>query len=266
LTVLTSHGFSIDRAAVGELGPGDSIGIGLAALLSGARSYVGLDIVPFSAKADFSAIFEELVALYTRREPIPDHREFPRVRPKLSSYAFPDHLVDCSGLAVRAGAIRRQLRGVLCETNLIKYHAPWNSKDIIKVGFLDLIFSQAVLEHVDDLEGTYSATAAWLKPGAYASHVIDFGAHNLSPYWNGHRAYTDLQWRLARGRREYLLNREPSSTHLRLAKQASFKIIQIERDYGPPGLPTTQLSSRYRMLDPEDLRTRGCSLILRKPD
>jgi len=266
LTLLTSHGFSIHRATVGELGPGDSIGIGLAALLSGARSYVGLDIVPFSAKANLRAIFEELVELYARREAIPDHDEFPRVRPRLTSYAFPQDLVSCSDFAARADAIRCQLSEGLGASPLITYRAPWNSPSIIASGSLDLIFSQAVLEHVDDLDDTYAATALWLKPGGYASHVIDFAAHNLSPYWNGHRAYTDWQWRLVRGRREFLLNREPVSTHLRLAKKAHFEVREIKHDYGQSGLPTTQLSSRYRVLDPEDLRTRGCTLILRKPN
>ena len=92
LTTLYRYGFKISGARVGELGPGDSIGIGLAALLSGATRYVGLDIVPFSAKADLETIFEELVQLYSRREPIPDHNEFPRVRPRLESYEFPNHL------------------------------------------------------------------------------------------------------------------------------------------------------------------------------
>jgi hypothetical protein len=68
LTTLYRYGFKITGARIGELGPGDSIGIGLAALLSGATGYVGLDIVPFSAKADLKSIFEELVQLYSRKE------------------------------------------------------------------------------------------------------------------------------------------------------------------------------------------------------
>src|SRR5439155_15929655 len=73
LLTLNSYGFRIAGAQVGELGPGDSVGIGLAALLSGAARYVGLDIVPFSVKADLTTIFEQLVEMFLRREPIPDH-------------------------------------------------------------------------------------------------------------------------------------------------------------------------------------------------
>src|SRR6266540_4688117 len=60
LATLHPYGFKVTGARVGELGPGDSIGIGLAAMLSGAAQYVGLDIVPFSAKADLKNILEEI--------------------------------------------------------------------------------------------------------------------------------------------------------------------------------------------------------------
>src|SRR5262249_44088460 len=134
----------------------------------------------------------------------------------------------------------------------------------IALGSLDLIFSQAVLEHVDNLEETYQAMFAWLKPGGYASHVIDFSAHHLSPFWNGHWAYSDLQWRLARGRREFLLNREPLATHLARAKKAGFEVLLLKRDYAEGGIKAESLSHPFQLLDNEDARTRGAILILRK--
>src|SRR6185312_8607882 len=68
LTTLQSCGFQVKGARVGELGPGDSIGIGLAALLSGAEYYIGLDMLPLSLKAHLEAIFDELARLYSRKE------------------------------------------------------------------------------------------------------------------------------------------------------------------------------------------------------
>lgn len=47
LVTLGRHGFKIKGAQIGELGSGDSIGMCLAALLSGAPRYVGLDVVPY---------------------------------------------------------------------------------------------------------------------------------------------------------------------------------------------------------------------------
>jgi SAM-dependent methyltransferase len=265
LTILADSGFrSINDARVGELGPGDSIGTGLAALLSGAKSYVALDIVPFNAKADLPAMIEDLVRMFSAREGIPDHREFPAVRPRLACYAFPHQLIDNSSLNARAARIRRAVGTRLSSSDLITYKAPWISPEVIQRSSLDLIFSQAALEHVDALQETYRAMSDWLRPGGYASHVIDFGAHQLSSFWNGHWAYGDIEWRLVRGRREFLLNREPLTTHLDLARKSGLEIVAVSRDYDDNGLPNRFLAPRFQKLDAEDSRTRGAVLLLRK--
>ena len=147
LVTLSQHGFRIGRAQIGELGPGDSIGTGLAALLSGARHYVGLDIVPFSVKADVEMMFDELIQLYSGKDPIPGHDEFPRVRPRLDSYEFPNCLIDWTNFADRIKRIRRELRASMNNGHHVSYRAPWTSPGNIPRASLDLIFSQAVLEH-----------------------------------------------------------------------------------------------------------------------
>jgi len=265
LVTLNAYGFKIAGARIGELGPGDSIGIGLAALLSGATRYIGLDIMPFSAKADLDGIFEELIRLYSLREPIPDQTEFPRVRPRLESYECPAHLIDWNGFSIRAQSVRIALQANLGMGQVIDYRAPWTSPDEIASGSLDLIFSQAVLEHVDDLDRTYQAMFLWLKPGGYASHIVDFTAHGLSPFWNGHWAYSSLQWRLVRGRREFLLNREPLSRHLAGASKAGFELMTLVREYDDCGLYPGDFSPPFRVINADDARTRGAMLILRKP-
>ena len=106
--------------------------------------------------------------------------------------------------------------------------------------------------------------AVWLKPGAYASHVIDFSAHQLSPFWNGHWAYSNWQWTLVRGRREFLLNREPLSTHLRHATKVGLDILAVEPSGDDGGLKRKHLASRFQVLDDEDARTRGAIVILQK--
>jgi SAM-dependent methyltransferase len=263
--MLDRYGFKINGAQIGELGPGDSLGIGLAALLSGAARYVGLDIVAYSAKADLEKMLDELLLLYSRKERVPDDVEFPRVRPKIDSYVFPGHLIDWTNLPAKAEEIRSQVRIGLNRGSLLGYKAPWTSLPHIAEASLDLIFSQAVLEHVDDLEETYQAMFAWLKPGGYASHVIDFTAHGRSPFWNGHWAYSDWEWKLVRGKREYLLNREPMSTHLAHAKKVGFEVLVLRPDQAINGLEVSALSSRFRRMDAVDAQTRGVLLILQKP-
>jgi hypothetical protein len=263
--MLDSYGFKVPGSAIGELGPGDSIGTGLAALLSGAHRYVGLDIVPFSAGVNLMPFFDSLVQMYTRRERLPDEREFPHLQPQMESYEFPAHAIDWTDFTARAEVIREESKKVMSDGQRLSYRAPWTSTHEIAERSLDLMFSQAVLEHVDDLDETYQAMSTWLKPGGYASHVIDFGAHYLSPYWNGHWAYSDWEWRLVRGRRDFLLNRKPLSTHVKHAKHAGFEVLLLRRRYHDHGLSTDALSPRFQRLDPEDARTRGAFLILRKP-
>lgn len=253
LLTLYQYGFRINKAQIGELGPGDSLGMGLAALLSGAAGYSGLDIVPYSAKADLERMLDELVDIYSRKERISDETE------------ILDHLIDWADVPMKAIEIRKQLRNGLSGGSLLGYRVPWTSMPHIDGASLDLIFSQAVLEHIDCLEETYQAMFAWLKPGGYASHVIDFGSHGRSPFWNGHWAYSDWQWKLVRGKREYLLNREPMSTHLACAKKVGFEVLLSRRNHTTSGLNIQALSSRFRQMDVDDAQTRGGFLILQKP-
>ncbi len=264
LVVLASRGFRAKGARVGELGPGDSIGVGLAALLSGAETYVGLDVFPFSARSDPNAILEDLVGMFSRREPIPDADEFPAVRPRLPTYDFPDHAVAWDGFADRAERIRADLRRGLESGRCARYRAPWTSRDEIEHASLDLLFSQAVLQYPAPLRRTYDALAAWLKAGGYSSHAIGFDAHGLSPFWNGHWAYSDREWRWVRGRREIFLNREPLGVHLALAEELGLEVAHLQRERDGSGLPIGAVARRFRDLDAEDLETRGAFIVFRK--
>jgi hypothetical protein len=149
---------------------------------------------------------------------------------------------------------------------MIRYRAPWTSAADIPPHSLDLVFSQAVLEYAESLDETYRATSLWLKPGGLASHVIDFSAHGLSPFWNGHWAYSDAQWWVVRGRREVFLNREPISSHLQSARRCGFETLLLEKDRRFDGLNQSQLSAAYRSMNAEDVQTRGVTIILRKND
>src|ERR1700730_8984396 len=88
---------SIPRV-VAELGPGDSIGIGLAALLSGAEKYFALDLVRYSDLKKNLEIFDELTSMFANRSCIPDDCEFPFLYPKLDCYDFPEDLIGESRL------------------------------------------------------------------------------------------------------------------------------------------------------------------------
>jgi SAM-dependent methyltransferase len=257
---------------VAELGPGDSLGIGLAALLSGAQKYYAFDVVEYADSAINLDILDELVELFTKRDSIPDQNEFPLLEPQLKSYEFPSDILTEERIrqnlaSDRIKSIRNALNNLSCsdyDDIEIRYVVPWYDSNIIERESVDMIFSQAVLEHVEELANAYETFYTWLKPVGFMSHQIDFGCHHLAEQWNGHWAYSDLSWKLVKGKRTYLLNREPYSTHKRLLESTGFKIVDELKTTDRSGLVREQLNPRFRQLSEEDLTTRTVHILVRK--
>lgn len=129
---------------------------------------------------------------------------------------------------------------------------------------MDLIYSQAVLEHIDDLSGVYRCMALWLRPGGYVSHTIDFRSHGMSDAWNGHWAYSDLLWNVVRGRRPYLINREPCSTHLELMSECGLTVRRQVATQKLSAMDRADLAKRYRDMLYSDLTTSHVFVIATK--
>src|SRR2546430_1461739 len=81
LTMAHVHGLSTTPMTVAELGPGDSLGVGLAALLTGTERYRALDVVTYLNIERNLEIFDGLIDLLRNRTPIPDDSEFPEAKP-----------------------------------------------------------------------------------------------------------------------------------------------------------------------------------------
>jgi SAM-dependent methyltransferase len=251
---------------VAELGPGDSIGIGLAALLSGAERYFALDVVKYSNLRGNLAVLDELIELFRARAAIPDDREFPHLVPRLDDYSFPADLLPADELdktlePERIAEIRRSVKSAEGESSRIVYRAPWSDPAVIEDGSVDMIFSHAVLEHVEDAPGVYAAMCRWLKPDGVMSHQIDYGSHGKADSWNGHWTYSDFAWRVVVGRRPYLLNRIPHSRHMQLLASERFAILRESRQQASSVLRRRALAKRFRSLSDEDLTTRGAHVI-----
>jgi len=243
---------------VAELGPGESIGIGLAALLSGADWYCGLDLIPFSSVDRNARVLDELEQLFRRHSDIPDDCEYPHMHPRLDDYAWPVDMGVANDLSpARIERIRSAVRNVNAPGSMVRYVAPWTSPATIEHESVDMILSQAVLEHVDNLERAYSAMREWLHADGFMSHQIDFASHGTSRTWDGHRAYSDREWALIRGRRAYLINRMPCSAHLQQMRAAGFVCDVVSRQIVEPTLAQARLAERYKVLGQLDLRTRG---------
>jgi hypothetical protein len=160
-----------------ELGPGDSLGIGLAALLSGAQQYYAFDVVKYANTKRNLLIFDELVDLFRDRSRIPDDSRFPGVKPNLDRYDFPAYILTDDRLQTaldreRLTSIRQELADLSddhARQRQIAYFAPWDNTALMKEQLVDMVYSQAVLEHVSDLDHTYRMLGRWLKPGGHVS-------------------------------------------------------------------------------------------------
>lgn len=263
LAMAQERGLPTDPQVLVEFGPGSSIGTGLAALVGGAAEYLALDVVKYADVARNLAVFDELVALFHSRADIPDENEFPSVEPRLSTYRFPAHVLTAERLdrvleARRLSSLRESVATAGEDGSCVGYRAPWH--EATPNGRpADMVISQAVLEHVDELAHAYRQMYEWLRPGGFMSHVIDFRCHATARDWNGHWTYSDFTWALFRGRRPYFINRAPCSRHVALIRETGFNVVFKRRRTQPSTIGKQDLASRFRdgELTPEDLVTSG---------
>lgn len=262
LCMMYWHGLPTAFETVAELGPGDSVGVGLAAILSGAERYVALDAVRYADSTRNLEILEDLIVLFRNRAPIPDYVEFPLIQPPLSSYAFPSEVLTAARLEAALDPARLEaIRAAVAhpganprDGGLVCYSAPWTA-GMIDDAAVDLVFSQGVLQFVHDLRGVYTEMAGWLKPRGIMSHEIPFQSLGITAKWNGHWSCSDALWTLAVGRRRHATNREPHSTHIALLQGAGCQVVTDERIVRPSGISRAQLARRFRHLSDEDLTT-----------
>lgn len=133
---------------------------------------------------------------------------------------------------------------------------------------VDLVYSRAVLEHVDDLEATFADMVAAMRPGALAIHLVDLRSHGL------HRhnlldflAWSPTLWSLmysAKG----VPNRWRVDRYRAIVERLPVDVIEFE----PTRLATPeavaevrpQLAARFRSVGDDDLRWLGFWLVFRK--
>jgi hypothetical protein len=271
LVMAKRHGLNANPRVVAELGPGDSLGVGLVALLTGSEKYLAFDVVEHASTAGNLAILEELIPLVRSRAAIPGDDEFPGTRPRLDDYSFPADIfsqerLDEALTDERIERIRQSLRNNQGPDSVIQYKAPWYDGTVLEPESVDMIFSQAVMEHVNDVTGTYQAMVSWLKPDGYISHQIDFSCHGTADDWNGHWQHSEMKWKLIRGKRPYLLNREPHSTHLATLERLGFLVVGDIMDRDSSGIQLSDLAPRFSYLTAEDLNVRGALIqAVKKP-
>lgn len=150
------------------------------------------------------------------------------------------------------------------ENKYIIYITLSDAEKEIKKGAINMIFSQAVLQHVDKLEIIYKNMSQWIEPGGFMSHTIDFKSMGSSDKWYGHWEYSDIEWKIIRGRKKFYINRAPYSAHVHLMGKNNFKIICTIKTFGKSVKNKKLLSKQFRQLSMEDLSTSGVFIQSKK--
>lgn len=270
LTMLWASGMRSIPNCLVELGPGDSLGIGLAAMLSGINNYVALDVVEYSNDRGNMKMLEELIQLFRERAMRPA-KGWPDYDHYLDASLFPSHILTDRILAQalsapRIAIIREALSNPESHVTplRIKYIAPWSDEGVIPQDTVDLIISHSVLEHVVNLKAIYRAFGLWLKAGGFFTHQIDFTSHETSTAWNRHWGYSQGMWKIILGRRSYFINRLPCSTHLKMIEQNGFKIVCCHKRYRQDGIKRSQLAADWKHLSDDDLTCSGLFIQAQK--
>jgi SAM-dependent methyltransferase len=269
LSLLRQAGMASVPRTVLEVGPGDSLGTGLAALLSGAQHYAGVDQVRHASVESTRPVLKELVALFHARAPRPK-KGWPDFDDCLDERLFPSailteerlaHALAPERLAALAFAVERL--DSRPQHPSLRY-STWREPAPILDGQADLVFSHVVLCVVDDLDRIYGQCARWLKPGGWMSHQSAFDSLGVTDVWNAHLRYTEAEWAAISGRRPFFVNRERLSTHLRLLDKHGFDVVRVLRQEGEGGLERSQLAPRWQHISDDDHRTAGAFLVARK--
>jgi hypothetical protein len=233
--------------SVVELGPGDSLGVGCAALLSGADRYIGLDIVSRARPEHDVRVLDELVALFEQRP----HDGSRTIR------------IDRAWIELIRTALRERSH-VFYDNVPVGYIAPWNERSVDRKS-TDLVITQGVLHYLahDDrgskLAESFSAMAKWLRPGGVMSHEINF-AFRGGAYWNHHWRHSDAAWRVIQGVRPFFENRVSLSTYLSLCAQNGVDVVSVKR-VEKPAMPRELVAPRFRDLPEEDFRTASAHIV-----
>jgi hypothetical protein len=266
LVLLNENGMETHPDSIAEIGPGDSIGIGLNALITGASKYYAFDIIHHADLEKNIAIFDELVLMYECHENIPHGKEYEKIKPKLSNYDFPSDLLTDKYLEkvlnkTRLNNIRKAIISGVCADFEIKYVVVDANMINLNEGSLDLIYSQAVMEHVIDINDAYRFMGKYLKNAGFLSHEIDYSAHETHDLWYGHWTFPRWLWKIILNGRQYAINRYPNSYHINVLRKNGFH-IQYEKPFWnkPAEGVNKKLIEDLRFSD-RDLKISSCYLI-----
>jgi len=216
LRYLHSNQAKVALDVVGELGTAGSLGLGLCALLTGAKKYYALEIETLYDVQRNLALLDELIDLFKANAPL--STDYSQINLPITDYTFPTQHIKPKYLDEEyVKCLRNELQRLPCgKTEHIFINNYWNKLASPQFGF---IFSRAVMEHVKMPVSVYRGIYSILLPDAYMLHDIELHSHGVTKHINGHLQIPKLLWKIIEGKRKYYLNRFTSDDHLDAIQQ-----------------------------------------------
>lgn len=246
----------------------------------GADEYYALDIIGFDDLSDNVAMLDELVSLFRNRSNVPDEDALSATKPNLRSYAFPRHILTDEILEKSLSNKRiEEIKALLMGKKAvqdgeihIQYIAPYSNMENDFPKRLDYVYSQSVMEYIENLEDTYKIMGKCLAEGGYMSHQIDLSSQGLLKYWNGHWGCSQRLWKSLIAKCTYYINRQPASAHLNAVRNAGLALSFIEKTDGAPEgrnypvqcMSYERLSNEFKGMSEEDFNTSGLFFVAKK--
>ena len=217
-----------------ELGPGDSLAAALLLAGAGAGRIYLVDVGPFANR-------------------------------EIDKYKALARAIARSGVPVPDIGAARSVEDMLDRCKAVYLTEGLKSLATIPAGTVDLIFSQAVLEHVRARE--FLPIMAELRrvssPGGVSSHRVDLKDH-LAGALNNLR-FSDRIWESDLfSRSGFYTNRIRHAPMIELFERAGF-VLEAEQVDRWPDLPTPRrkLAEPFRILPHDELRISGFQVVLR---
>jgi len=277
LTMLYESGMHSVPNTLVELGPGSSLGVGIAAILSGTNKYYALDVAKYSDKRRNLEIFDELVNLFKVRMPRPTSG-WPSFDCLLDGNLFPSHiltddLLNKSLSENRLSLIRNAIKDTgydnVIDNNIsINYITPsfddksFDDKIILKET-VDVVMSHSVLEYIVDIDKLNQVSYSWLKMNGFISHQIDISSLGFARTWNGHWTYPEFLWKIIAGRRP-IINRKSCSEYVNSIINCNYKLVLNLKKHENTAVNRSELSKKWRNISNEDLTCYGIFLQAQK--
>lgn len=220
-----------------ELGPGDSLSTAAIAWAHGASEGWLIDAGSYASRDidNYRPLFEKLSSMRLPRDAA--------------------QLMHC-----------RSITDMLSITHCAYREDGLTGLKAVRSASLDMIFSQAVLEHVP--RGEFGATLRHLKrilkPGGVGSHVVDFKDHLGASLHN--LRFSDKLWERAwfARRSGFYTNRLRYSEVVAAFESAGFSVETVARRmWESIPLPRSRFARQFRSLSDDDLLVQGATLITR---